>query len=46
MKFFLNAEATSFKVVGGSSGTNDSFDAGDVNNKFAEAEYSDEDIPF
>jgi hypothetical protein len=44
VKFFLNAEATGFRVVGGKSGT---AGAEDANAAFAEASYEeDEDVPF
>ena len=43
VKFFLNAEATSFKVIGGK----ETGGAEDANAAFAEASYEeDEDVPF
>ncbi|MCA9200009.1 MAG: DUF3127 domain-containing protein [Planctomycetales bacterium] len=44
VKFFLNAEAFSVKKLGAGGGAE--ADSGDINAQFAEAEYSDEDIPF
>ncbi len=55
VKFFLNAEATGFKVIGGgdspdaapaSEASASDASSGDANNGFAEAAYDDNDIPF
>jgi hypothetical protein len=42
VKYFLNAEATSFKVVNKKSATN----VKDANDELAEAKNDDEDVPF
>lgn len=44
VKFFLNAEATSFKVVGEGSGAQP--DASAANEGFSEAAYDEDDVPF
>lgn len=41
VKFFLNAEGTSFKVHGGSEGNSAA-----ANDEFAEASFDEDDIPF
>lgn len=49
VKFFLNAEATSFKVLGGkpsSEGSSGGSSDTDPNAGLAEAAYDEEDIPF
>ena len=43
VKFFLNAEALSFKVVGGNAQGSSSESANDA---FAEAAFDDDDVPF
>lgn len=43
VKYFLNAEAMSFKVQAGGA---DSSSSGDANDAFAEAAYDDDDVPF
>ncbi|MCA9212880.1 MAG: DUF3127 domain-containing protein [Planctomycetales bacterium] len=42
VKYFLNAEALSYKAVGGG----DSASAADANDQFAEASFDEDDIPF
>ena len=44
VKFFVNVEAISFKIVGGGGGGGTSF--GDANDAFAEAAADEDDIPF
>jgi hypothetical protein len=44
VKFFLNAEAMSYSVVGTSSAAESPPDA--VNDEFAEAAFDDDDVPF
>jgi hypothetical protein len=48
VKFFLSAEALSFKVLsgGGGGGAEASADAGSANDAFAESSYDENDIPF
>ncbi|MCA9123903.1 MAG: DUF3127 domain-containing protein [Planctomycetaceae bacterium] len=49
VKFFLNAEATAFKVLGGNPSATKGqapADEGDPNAGLAEAAYDEEDIPF
>ena len=49
VKFFLNAEATGFKVLGGKATSGDGSrpaDNGDPNAGLSEAAYDEEDIPF
>ena len=44
VKFFLNAEALSYSVVGKSTAADSSADA--ANDEFAEAAFDDDDVPF
>lgn len=47
VKYFLNAEATSFKVTKAKSGaTSATSDGGAANSDLAEAAYDDDDVPF
>ena len=47
VKYFLSAEALSFKVVGGGGGDSaPSQDAGSANDAFSDASYDENDIPF
>ncbi|MFT5525822.1 MAG: hypothetical protein ACI9HK_003792 [Pirellulaceae bacterium] len=46
VKFFVNVEATSFKVIGGSGGGGGGTSFEDANDAFAEAASDEDDIPF
>ncbi len=47
VKFFLNAEATRFSVVGGKGGAESSnASAASVNDELSEAGYDEDDVPF
>lgn len=47
VKFFINAEASSFKKLGGGSLAADNMDqSGSANDEFAQASYDEDDIPF
>jgi hypothetical protein len=46
VKFFLNAEAMSFQVLGGKGGAGTADVAADVNDELAEASFDDDDVPF
>ncbi len=47
VKFFLNAEASSFKKLGGGSLSADNMDqSGSANDELSQASYDEDDIPF
>ena len=46
VKYFLSAEALSFKVLSEGGGSGASADAGAANDAFAESSYDENDIPF
>lgn len=47
VKYFLNAEATSFKITKAKAGASaDSTDPGAANDELAEAAYDEDDVPF
>ncbi len=46
VKYFLSAEALSFKVLGGGDDGGGAADTGSANDAFADASYDENDIPF